>query len=548
MIILKSIIEGNDIMKNKVSIYSSIAIVILIVVVTSAAFAFFGSFSENLNGNVAVNIQTVSPGESSLVSSSAVLNLQVPAANMSQLASKDYVAAAESSAVINISLSGESDVSTRCTYDIVFEYNTNSNIYGQSPTTKTADAEYEITFEVEGPIAETNPFGIETNIDYNTSKGWIAKTSTTGAKIKLATGARITNNGGTPNTQSWKVIARYYNIKKSQDQLIGKNFAGKIYAENPVCEGVTPDAEDFIKNIAAEGEKTSSQDTSTKYLVANENGYRYEGKDPDNYICLDNNSSGTCAEDNTFRIIGVFDEKVGASETDAKLQPVIKIIKSTNYTSGGIVWNDKNSADWSTSSLKTLLNGTYLTSLNSYNHADKILNTKWVNVPYSFNERARYNPKFVSPTASDFFKFERYSRWFNDSSIYTYAKIGLMSVSDYSYGVMSTECARTIGTGDDEIFDDYGSIKKCSTQNWLYNKKFDKSLYDGGDDLYYYIQEWTMIPYENSYVLVISANGGIPSHETNTEYHKNAVRPSMFLDTSIELIGSGSLSNPYRIK
>ena len=538
-------------MKNKVSIYSSIAIVILIVVVTSAAFAFFGSFSENLNGNVAVNIQTVSPGESSLVSSSAVLNLQVPAANMSSLVSNNVTAAAESSATMNVTLTGETGVSTRCTYDIVFEYSINSNIYGQSPTTKTSNANKEITFEVEGPTGTSNPFGAETNIDYDTSKGWIAKTSTTGAKIKLATGARITNNGGTSNTQSWKVTARYYNLEVSQDQLIGKNFAGKIYAENPVCEGVTPDAEDFIKNIAAEGEKTSSQDTSTKYIVANENGYRYEGKDPDNYICLDNNLSGTCAEDNTFRIIGVFDEKVGTSEDDSVLKPVIKIIKSTNYTSSGIAWDTNEKNNWNNSSLKALLNGTYLTSLNSYNHIDKVLSTRWSLNSLDFST-GKYNDYW--PQAQIFYNSEKYGVVYTGNPTYTYAKVGLMYPSDYMYGVMARDCDRSVvNWANDDTVPSYVNTEKCSTQNWLYNKKFDKTFWDNvsGDD-YSAGLEWTLSPYSDfDYdAFGVTSDVGVSDsgYADSFVVGLGSVRPLLNLDTSIELIGSGSLGNPYRIK
>ena len=43
--------------------------------------------------------------------------------------------------------------------------------------------------------------------------------------------------------------------------------------------------------------------------VYNENGLRYEGADPKNYICLDNKKSGTCSSSSLlFRIIGLFDE------------------------------------------------------------------------------------------------------------------------------------------------------------------------------------------------------------------------------------------------
>ena len=530
----------------KAKVYSILAIMFLIVAVSVGTFAYFGSFVTNLNSNMVVNINAASPGNSSLVTSSAVLNLQVPSTNMSELMANNVVAAAESSAILNVTLTGSTGISTRCTYDIVFEYSSNSNVYGQSPTTKTSGADKEITFEVEGPTGTSNPFGGEANIDYDTSKGWIAKTSTTGAKIKLASGVRITNNSNMPSAQVWKITARYYNLKVSQEQLAGKGFVGKIYAENPVCNGTIPDAEDLIKNIAAEGEKASSQDSSTKYIVSNENGYRYEGKDPDNYICLDNNSSGTCAEDNTFRIIGVFDEKVGTSETDAKLQPVIKIIKSTNYTSSGIAWDTNRKNNWNNSSLKTLLNGTYLTSLNSYNHIDKVLSTRWSLNSLDFSA-GKYNGYW--PQAQIFNNSEKYGVVYEGNPTYTYAKVGLMYPSDYMYGVMASDCDRSIVSwANDNTVPSYVNTEKCSTQNWLYNKKFDKTFWDNvsGSD-YSAGLEWTLSPFsdDDGDAFFVRSDGGVDGDDVDI---LGSVRPLLNLDTSIELIGSGSLSNPYRIK
>lgn len=223
--------------REKLNIYSILAIFMLITIVVSASFAFLGKFNLDLNGSVAVNINASAPGNISFVTSSSDLNLQVPAANMTDFDSNNTVAIAENFATINVSLLGTSDFSTRCTYDVVFEYDLSSNIYGVSPTTKTSGANKEITFEVEGPTGTSNPFVEETNIDYSTSKGWIAKTSTTGARIKLVTGATITNNGGTESTQTFKVTARYYNLDAFQSQLAGKAFTGKIYADNLNCEG-----------------------------------------------------------------------------------------------------------------------------------------------------------------------------------------------------------------------------------------------------------------------------------------------------------------------
>lgn len=75
--------------------------------------------------------------------------------------------------------------------------------------------------------------------------------------------------------------------------------------------------------------------------VVNENGYRYEGKDPNNYIWFNNE---------LWRIIGVFDE-VSHGQSG---QTLVKIIR--NYSIGGLVWDKNDTNDWTQASLMNLLN------------------------------------------------------------------------------------------------------------------------------------------------------------------------------------------------
>ncbi|MGN1379534.1 MAG: hypothetical protein ACI4XR_03980 [Bacilli bacterium] len=221
--------------EKKEKVKSIIAIIILIVIVSAATFAYFGAFSADLTNNVAVNISSSAPGDTTFTTSSAVLELNVPSESMFETNANNNEAVASNSAVLNVSLIGtQSNVSTICTYDIVFEYDTSSNVYGISPTTKTSGIDKEITFEVSSPSG-TNHFQTEKNIDYNTSNGWTASTSTTGAKITLVSDATILITSGLTRTQSYTVTARYYNLSAFQGQLAGKSFVGKIYVSNYDC-------------------------------------------------------------------------------------------------------------------------------------------------------------------------------------------------------------------------------------------------------------------------------------------------------------------------
>lgn len=213
-------------------IISIFASVFLLVIVIGASFAYFGSFNVNLNNNVAVNITASSPGTATFVSSSATLNLQVPAANMSQTVVANAtgpVLAAESTANMNVSLtSGSTGVSITCKYNVYYEYS-GSNVYGATATPKTTGATKEITMQVAATVGGTNNYSTETNFDTGNGKTWASN------KATLITNATITNASTTATTQTLSFTMRFYNFNADQNKLAGKPFIGKIYAEKTDC-------------------------------------------------------------------------------------------------------------------------------------------------------------------------------------------------------------------------------------------------------------------------------------------------------------------------
>ena len=206
------------------------ASVLLIIIIGDASFAYFGTFNVNLNNNVAVNINSSSPGNATFTSNATQLNLQVPAANMSFTVANNTVAAKEDTAFLDVTLTGSQNLLTTCTYDIVYEYDAGSNIYGQGTTTKTSGATKEITIEVNG-MNGNNHFATETNFDYANIQSYYDSTN---KYYKLVEGATIKSLGSTQSVR-WKITGRYYNLDVSQAQLGGKNFTGKIYAISKGC-------------------------------------------------------------------------------------------------------------------------------------------------------------------------------------------------------------------------------------------------------------------------------------------------------------------------
>ena len=218
---------------DKSKITKSLAVfasVLLIIIIGVASFAYFGTFNVNLNNNVAVNINSSSPGNATFTSNATQLNLQVPAANMSFTVANNTVAAKEDTAFLDVTLTGSQNLLTTCTYDIVYEYDAGSNVYGQGTTTKTSGATKEITIEVNG-MNGNNHFATETNFDHASIQSYYDSAN---KYYKLVEGATIKSLGSTQSVR-WKIIGRYYNLNVSQAQLGGKNFTGKIYAISKGC-------------------------------------------------------------------------------------------------------------------------------------------------------------------------------------------------------------------------------------------------------------------------------------------------------------------------
>ena len=225
-----------------VKIMGVFASILLLFIVITASFAYFGSFDVNLNNNVAVNINAVSPGDATFISNATQLNLQVPAANMSQTASNNEIAAASNTATLTVNLTGAANLLTTCTYDIVYEYDSTSNVYGKSPTTKNGNKE--ITLQVSN-VNGTNNFANEKNFDYDSS--W------TNNKRILVSGATISSNGSL-TTQNISITGKYYNLTIPQTSIEGKAFTGKIYVTNHSCSTSEPA---YITLLNAYGGKDS---------------------------------------------------------------------------------------------------------------------------------------------------------------------------------------------------------------------------------------------------------------------------------------------------
>ena len=256
--------------------------------------------------------------------------------------------------------------------------------------------------------------------------------------------------------------------------------------------------------------------------VVNENGYRYEGKNPNNYIWFNNEY---------WRIIGVFDS---ASHGQSN-KNLVKIIRADVLD--GLAWHKSITNDWTVSSLKSLLNGAYYNAQDGTNsgycygystpatancdytkrgiqsgYRGMIANVTWHLGGYSS----------TSATTSAFYGYERGTTVYSGRPTSTTGYIGLMYPSDYGYSVLSSSCARTTNLGS------YDSAN-CAGQSWLYGKGY----------------EWTLTPSSsNSFgVFCLDYVGYVSNLSADYGYGS---RPVLYLDASVYKIGGdGSLNNPY---
>ena len=507
---------------NKSKITKPLAVfasVILIIIIGVASFAYFGTFNVNLNNNVAVNVNAYSPGDAVFTSNATQLNLQVPAANMSQFLNGTL--AAENTATLSVNLTGAADLLTTCTYDIVYEYDSGSYIYGGTGTNHASkNGDKEITLQVTN-VNGTNNFATEKNFDYDSS--W------TNNKRTLVSKATISSTGSL-TTQNINITGKFYNLNVSQESIGGKAFTGKIYVTNNSC-------------------KTSEIPPTpiTTLMVANnidiydEKGLRYEGADPNNYICLDNQKSGSCSNSSLlFRIIGLFEEDTSNDGTSSSgTKKLLKVIDTNNF-GNGVFWGENN--NWNESEAKTNLNEKYLETLFDTANVNTKLSNIIVIAKWHLGGPNDSNQKTLN--TEGYYNEERnINAIFSGNPSNLYAKVGLMYPSDLGYATVGGSTTNRAKCRAKELYNwDDSAFSDCINNSWIFisQKDFVSS------------SEYFISPGCSSSLsfVALDQSGKIASNTSEIEGFKaRASRPTFYLDAeTLKIVGgTGTSADPYHI-
>ena len=561
------------------------ASVLLIIIIGVASFAYFGTFNVNLNNNVAVNINSSSPGNATFISNATQLNLQVPAANMSYTAANNFVAAKEDTAFLDVTLTGSANLLTTCTYDIVYEYDAGSNVYGQGTTTKTSGATKEITIEVNG-MNGNNHFATETNFDHANIQSYYDSTN---KYYKLVEGATIQSLGSAQSVR-WKITGRYYNLDVSQAQLGGKNFAGKIYAISKGCSSedgttvkkgyetilannggvasmTTLTSTDFatVTTASDKGMYKAEDDLGTSYYfrgAVDNNWVKYGKYTKDTYCTSDGNWNYTlvdnCAglakcykiaskgDDMYWRIIRVNGDGSIRMIYSGVTPPTesTKVIKTTDTSLGNSKFNQNyDSAEYvgymytigeqhgtsQSSDIKTYLEDWYANYTNLNKTGTKITDQIYCNDRTASTTEVAYTSQAYTTLTS----------WNSTGTTYYYGAYGRVLSPDYKCPAASDKFTKTTAKGNGKLSYPVGLITADElTFAGLPGREINNSFYLYTGDSY-----WVGSPS----VFGGDANGvtmvdGLYSGSVN--YH-DGVRGVVSLSSESKLLGSGTYNDVY---
>ena len=282
-----------------------------------------------------------------------------------------------------------------------------------------------------------------------------------------------------------------------ESDTCGGTYSGNTYTVNNITSTKTCSIT-FKKDV-------KSLPTLIRANAVDENGYRYEGSDPNNYILMEK-TDGT---KETWRIIGLFPDGENGEN-------VIRV-KKVGYEKAAYDTNKTN--HWPNTTLYTTLSSTY--TLANYKNT------------VNFKMYLGTSSSYTSYTSADLYDMERTLNSkgtagktskdsYSSTTTFT-GSVGLMYPSDYGYAVLASDCARTIML--------YKYTVACEENNWFYI----------GDSF----SEWLITPdvsssnaltrFDKFFVSLLSQ--GVP---TSTAYS-----PVMALSADVKVTGSGTQTDPY---
>ena len=378
------------------------------------------------------------------------------------------------------------------TYAELLKTNVVKNVTCKNGTTATWDFDKEgvLLTNVHTPDYCTIDFGDGYSVSLTATNGTVSPSNIT------------VGYGG---SASFTVTPNSGYILELESHTCGGTLSGNTYTISNITSGKTCSIT-FKKN-------GTSLATLIQTNAVNENGYRYEGSNPNNYIQMEKTDGTT----ETWRIIGLFPD--GANGED-----VIRVRK-VGYEI--VIYDSNNKNHWPNTTLYTTLSSTY--SLTNYKNTVNYKmylggasgTSSYISADFYDMERMLNSKGAAGKTSQDSYS----------SATIFIGSVGLMYPSDYGYAVLASDCARTIELRK------YNQTKTCINNNWLYQ----------GSSTF----QWLISPNSStdSYVLCVDKFGYISdSYYTGDSIFSsddNSFSPVMALRSDVVVTGSGTQSEPY---
>ena len=222
--------------KNNYAIIT-ITIIIMLIIILSATYAFFATNMSLIN-NVILNVEVPDASRATFTSySTNPLQLNVEAANV-LYPSTTATVTDTGDLIIKYSSPAAND-EYECTYDVLYVWDTNTQY--TSPTVTLSET-YPYEISISGMVSATGDSF--SSYDY-TSKNliekdlsqfsWVGTPSSVGRYAKIIEGAKIYTNSVSGTTVTWTFNMNFYSLPVSQTRFSGSILNAHIVTGNVRC-------------------------------------------------------------------------------------------------------------------------------------------------------------------------------------------------------------------------------------------------------------------------------------------------------------------------
>ena len=359
------------------------------------------------------------------------------------------------------------------------------------------------------------------------------------------------NDSGAPSRHEWTMtragedVDDYYSYYVNSNGFVGYTVVWEGFSVRPVFflttetqieNGTGSSSDPYIINNPTDTEKLIENVSSDMLWdsTLEDDGYRYVGTDPDNYICFGTTDKNECISDTDkymYRIIGIFEDEEGKQH----LKLIKKEALNTSYK-----WNAdySNDVNWENSDLYKGLNDDYFLNNPTYSYMQ---NSRWLNKIETWDYTAtntltkeNSGPDYYNSVTVQNVYLHEMNRSSKTSSIGKWetvsGKISLMYVSDYLLSLGSSVLEYTTN-----------EFKDTLKTGWMHIANDDSGAPSAS--------EWTSTRYgERSSIYFAWAVTSVGNVNLYAVYYTSSVRPVFYLTEDIQIkSGTGKNNDPYII-